>query len=256
VTQERRRAALVTGGSRGIGAATSLALPAHGYDVAFTYRNKQARADRVAAGITALGVRALPAQCDITHPNEMDALYGEIAEWSGALDALILNASGGMERDLVAADSDYPMRINRDAQMMALDGALPLMTDGGVVVFVTSHWAHLYGQVEQIPAYEPVAASKHAGEAALRARISELASRGIRLIVVTADLIEGTITPKLLERTSPGLEQDRRSALGPLPTAQEMGQVIADAAVDHSLPSGQVIVIGAPLASLLTPDSE
>ena len=85
MTQERRRTALVTGGSRGIGAATALALAAHGYDVAFTYRNKQARADHVAAGIAALGVRALPAQCDITHPDEMDALYEQIAEWSGAI---------------------------------------------------------------------------------------------------------------------------------------------------------------------------
>jgi NAD(P)-dependent dehydrogenase (short-subunit alcohol dehydrogenase family) len=241
----------VTGGSRGIGAATALALAAHSYNVAFTYRNKRARADRVAAGINALGVRVLAAQCDITHSDEMDTLYAQIAEWSGTLDALILNASGGMERGLVAADPDYPMRINRDAQMMALDGALPLMSDGGVVVFVTSHWAHLYGQVEQIPAYEPVAESKHAGEVALRARMDELASRGIRLIVVTGDLIEGTITPKLLERTAPGLEQDRRSALGPLPTAQEMGQVIAGAAVDTSLQSGHIIVIGAPLESLL-----
>ena len=256
MTLERRRTALVTGGSRGIGAATALRLAAHGYDVAFTYRNKRARADRVAAGINRLGVRALPAQCDITHSDEMAALYAQIAQWSGALDALILNASGGMERDLVAADPDYPTRINRDAQMLALDGALPLITTGGVVVFVTSHWAHLYGQVEQIPAYEPVAESKHAGEVALRARMDELASREIRLIVVTGDLIEGTITPKLLERTSPGLEKDRRSALGPLPTAQEMGQVIADAVVDASLPSGHVIVIGAPLESLLTPASE
>ena len=126
MTLERRRTALVTGGSRGIGAATVLALAAHGYDVAFTYRNKQARADRVGAGIAELGVRALPSQCDITHSDEMDALYAQIAEWSGALDVLILNASGGMERDLVAADPDYPMRINRDAQMIALDGALPL----------------------------------------------------------------------------------------------------------------------------------
>ena len=256
MTLERRRAALVTGGSRGIGAATALALAAHGYDVAFTYRNKQARADRVAAGIAARGVRALPSQCDITHPDEMGALYAQIAEWSGALDALILNASGGMERELVAADPDYPMRINRDAQIAALDGAAPLMANGGVVVFVTSHWAHLYGQIEQIPAYEPVAESKHAGEVALRARLDELAARGIRLIVVTGDLIEGTITPKLLERTSPGLEQDRRATLGPLPTAEEMGQVIADAAVDASLPSGNVIVIGAPLDSLLAPASE
>jgi NAD(P)-dependent dehydrogenase (short-subunit alcohol dehydrogenase family) len=190
VTQKRRLAALVTGGSRGIGAATALALGAHGYDVAFTFRNKQARADRVAAGIAALGVRVLPAQCDMTQPDEMASLYARIAEWSGRLDALALNASGGMERDLVAADPDYPMRINRDAQLHALDGALPLMTRGGVVVFVTSHWAHLYGQVAQIPAYEPVAESKHAGEVALRARMNELVPRGIRLIVVTGDLIE------------------------------------------------------------------
>jgi NAD(P)-dependent dehydrogenase (short-subunit alcohol dehydrogenase family) len=256
VSQESRRAALVTGGSRGIGAATATALAAHGYNVAFTYRNKRTRADRVAAAISALGVSALPVQCDSTHPDEMAALYLRIAQWSATLDALILNASGGMERDLVAADPDYPMRINRDAQITALDGALPLMTTGAAVVFVTSHWAHLYGQVEQIPAYEPVAASKHAGEAALRARMDELTSRGIRLIIVTGDLIEGTITPKLLERTSPGLEQDRRAALGPSPTAEEMGRVIAGAAVNESLPSGHVIVIGAPLESLFTPPSE
>jgi NAD(P)-dependent dehydrogenase (short-subunit alcohol dehydrogenase family) len=256
VTQERRQAALVTGGSRGIGAATARALAAHGYDVAFTYRNKKTRADRVAAGVSALGVRALAVQSDITHSDEMAALYARIAEWSGRLDALILNASGGMERDLLAADPTYPMRINRDAQIMALDAALPLMKEGGVVVFVTSHWAHLYGQVEQIPAYEPVAESKHAGEVALRVRIDELAARGIRLVVVTGDLIEGTITPKLLERTAPGLEQDRRAALGPLPTAEEMGRMIADAAVDPALPSGHIIVIGAPLDTVLAPVSE
>jgi NAD(P)-dependent dehydrogenase (short-subunit alcohol dehydrogenase family) len=251
VSQENRRTALVTGGSRGIGAATALALAARGYDVAFTYRNKRTRAHRVAAQMITSGVRALPVQCDITHADEMATLYARLATWSGALDALILNASGGMERDLVAADPDYPMRINRDAQLTAVDGALSLLTAGGVVVFVTSHWAHLYGRVEQIPAYEPVAASKHAGEVALRERMDDLAARGIRMLVVTGDLIEGTITPKLLERTSPGLEQDRRAALGPLPTAEDMGQVIADAAVDSSLPSGHVIVIGAPLESLV-----
>jgi hypothetical protein len=39
---------------------------------------------------------------------------------------------------------------------------------GGVIVFVTSHWAHLYGQMEQLPAYKPIAESKYAGEQALR----------------------------------------------------------------------------------------
>ena len=117
MAQERRRTALVTGGSRGIGAATALALAAHGYDVAFTYRNKQARADRVAAGIAALGVRALPAQCDITHPDEMDALYGaapdELAE-----EAALYRAGAAAISFAIAVgrrrDSDEKPRPSRD----------------------------------------------------------------------------------------------------------------------------------------------
>jgi hypothetical protein len=155
-----------------------------------------------------------------------------------------------MERDLVAANPDYPLRINHDAQLWMLDATLPLMRAGATVVFVTSHWAHLYGQVEQIPTYEPVAASKHAGEVSLRARLGELPDAGLRLLVVTGDVIEGTITPRLLERAAPGLTAQRRVTTGPLPTAEEMGRAIAEAACDPTLPSGHTVVIGAPLDTL------
>jgi hypothetical protein len=47
------------------------------------------------------------------------------------------------------------MHINHDAQLALLDGALPLMPRGATVIFVTSHWAHRYGEVEQFPAYAP-----------------------------------------------------------------------------------------------------
>src|SRR5438067_4755187 len=97
------------------------------------------------------------------------------------------------------------MRINRDAQGATLEALLPLLARPAVVVFVTSHWAHLYGEVPQLPDYEPVARSKRAGEDLLRARIGVLADRGIRLLVVTGDLVEGTITARLLERRSRGL---------------------------------------------------
>lgn len=242
--------ALVTGGSRGIGAATTLDLAKRGYDVVITYRNKATRADEVLKQATQQGVRVVAVGCDITRQDEREQLYTTIAEWSGRLDALILNASGGLERDLLVADPDYPMHINHDAQVALLDGALPLMRAGSVVVFVTSHWAHLYGQIEQIPAYTPVAASKYAGEQALRARQQELSARGIRLIVVTGDLIADTITPKLLERSAPGLAEQRRDAIGSLPTATSMGEAIAAAACDESLPSGHTVVIGGSLASL------
>ena len=244
------RVALITGGSRGIGAATALALADRGFDVAITYRNKAARAGDVVAEVERRGGRALAVGCDITEPADVDRLFATLGAWRGHLAALVLNASGGLERDLVAADPRYPLRINRDAQLAVLDGALPLLGDGGAVVFVTSHWAHLYGQVPQLPGYAPVAESKHAGELALRARRGVLAERGVRLVVVTGDLIEGTITPKLLERAAPGLGDHRRDQVGPLPTAAEMGEAIARAATDPALPSGHTVVVGGSLASV------
>jgi NAD(P)-dependent dehydrogenase (short-subunit alcohol dehydrogenase family) len=244
------KTALITGGSRGIGAATALALAEREYDIAITYRNKAARAQEVVDKATQRGVRALAVGCDITRQADLDHLFATLKTWRERLDLLVLNASGGLEREMLAVDPQYPMHINRDAQLALLDGALALMHNGGVVVFVTSHWAHLHGQVEHIPAYAPIAESKHAGEQALRARQQELLDKGIRLIVVTGDLVEGTITPKLLERASPGLAEYRRSSIGPLPTAVEMGAAIA-AATDATLPTGHTVVVGGSLESLL-----
>ncbi|GCF06576.1 SDR family oxidoreductase [Dictyobacter arantiisoli] len=246
------KTALITGGSRGIGAATVLAMAERGYDVSFTYRNKVARANEVVSQATQRGVQALAIGCDITHADERTQLFAQLQGWHTQLDVLILNASGGLEKDALALDPEYPLHINRDAQVALVDLALPLMQQGGVIVFITSHWAHLYGHdIQQIPAYEPVAASKYAGEQALRARQQEFAARNIRLVVVTGDLIDGTITPKLLERAAPGLSANRSSLVGALPTATDMGEAIAVAATDSSLPDGHTIVIGGSLESLL-----
>lgn len=250
MTSSERLVALVTGGSRGIGAATALHLAERGYDVLITYRNKAARAEEVVAAAMKYGVRALAVQGDITLQSDLERLFSTLKDWGGGLRLLILNASGGLERDLLAANPNYPMLINRDAQIALLEQALPLMPEGSSVVFVTSHWAHLYGQVEQLPNYEPIAETKYAGEQALRERQATLAGRGIRLLVVTGDLIEGTITPKLLERKAPGLAADRRGQIGKLPTADQMGKAIAAAATDPTLPSGHTVVIGGTLESL------
>lgn len=246
-----QRVALVTGGSRGIGAATAVALAERGYDVLISYRNKAARAEEVVRRINATGRHGKALASDITMPGEPARLARAAAELGhGTLDVLVLNASGGMERDLVAADQNYPLRINHDAQIALVEAAVPIMPAGSTIVFVTSHWAHLYGRVEQIPSYEAVASSKYAGEHALRARMDDLAAVGIRLLVVTGDLIEGTITPKLLERVTPGLAGSRRTVTGALPTADEMGRVIAQAATDPTLASGHTVVIGGTLESL------
>ncbi len=249
MTTERISTALITGGSRGIGAATALALAARDFDSIITYRNKAARAEGVVAEIVAQGRRGLALAADMTRADDVAALFARAATWADGLDLLILNASGGLERDLLAEAPDYPIRLNRDAQLATVDAALPLLRQGATIVFITSHWAHRYGQVTQLPAYEAVAASKHAGEVALRARQEEFAARGIRLLVVTGDLIEGTITPKLLARAAAaqGLAADTPQGL---PTATEMGTAIAVAALERALPSGHTTIVGRALDTL------
>jgi NAD(P)-dependent dehydrogenase (short-subunit alcohol dehydrogenase family) len=248
---QEKLVALVTGGSRGVGAETALALAGHGYDVALTYRTKAARAEGVAAAIIQQGKDALALCCDMTQADNVTQLFQRVGQWRTHLDILVLNASGGMERDLVAADPDYPMHVNRDAQLALVNAALPLLRPGGVIVFVTSHWAHLYGKMPQLPVYGPVAESKHAGEQALRALQPDLDARGLRLLVVTADLIEGTITPKLLERSAPGLMDWRRSTQGALLTTSDMGRAIVQAALNPTLASGATVVVGGSLESML-----
>lgn len=233
--------ALVTGASRGIGAAVAGLLAERGADVVINYRNKQARAETVAAAVRASGRQAHLAQADLTSAADLGRLAAA-ARQAGPLDLVILNASGGLEKDQA---EDYALRLNRDAQVETLARLLPEMRDGATVVFVTSHWAHFYGRKPVYPGYEVVAASKRAGEDALRERMPELAARGIRLLVVSGDAIDGTITPRLLERSQPGLLAARRSQVGALPTVAEFAAAIVDSISDPALASGDVVFVGA-----------
>lgn len=234
--------ALVTGGSRGVGAATVDLLARAGADVVVNYRNKATRAEAVAKGARARGVTSLAVQADITSESDRRALLASLDR----LDVLVLNASGGMEKELVGANPEYPMAVNHDAPLRLVRLARPLMRPGSVVVHVTSHLAHFYGRVEQIPEYEPVARSKHAGEAALVALAPDLARDGIRLAIVSGDLIEDTIVPRLMDRARPGLIDSRRAQAGSLPTTRDMAEAIVRAAEDASLPTGHVLYVGDP----------
>jgi hypothetical protein len=128
--------------------------------------------------------------------------------------------------------ADYAMTLNRDAQLNVLTNAVPLLAPGSRVVFVTSHQAHFIHTTETMPEYVPVALSKRAGEDALRALIPQLDEKGIDFVVVSGDMIEGTITATLLERANPGAISSRKESAGRLYNVGEFAAEVALAAVE------------------------
>jgi 3-oxoacyl-[acyl-carrier protein] reductase len=223
------RIALVTGSSRGIGADTVRYLAAAGAAVVVNYRSKAPRAEKVVSEIVASGGRAIAIGADLTDPASVASMFERAVAELGPIDILVLNASGGMETGM---GEDYAMRLNRDAQVNVVEGALAHLAPGARIVFVTSHQAHFIRTTPTMPEYEPVALSKRAGEDALRAKIDELEAAGFELVVVSGDMIEGTITATLLERANPGAIEARKQDAGRLYNVSEFAAEVAAAAVE------------------------
>jgi len=221
--------ALVTGSSRGIGADTITYFAEAGARVVVNYRNKEARALKLVAALEEKGAEAIAVGADLTDPADVERLVDTIKASYGGLDILVLNASGGMESGMA---EDYAMKLNRDAQVEFLSAMLPLLHDGSRIVFVTSHQAHFIKTVETMPEYLPVALSKRAGEDALRDLIPMLDDNGIGFVVVSGDMIEGTITATLLQRANPGAIEARKEAAGRLYNVSEFAAEVALAAVE------------------------
>jgi 3-oxoacyl-[acyl-carrier protein] reductase len=240
MTEGVRRVALITGASRGVGASIATMLADRGFNVVINYHSKRSRAEDVAADVQARGGRALIVQADLTKSEETSAMVSAIGMTFGRLDALVLSASGGLEK---GKPSEYAMDLNLTAQIGLVDATLPLIPRGGRIVFITSHMAHFYAERGMVGPYQPVAASKYAGEQALRARQTEFADRGVALAVVSGDMIEGTITPRLLERMDRGTTNARREQVASLPTVAEFAFAIAEA-VTTAHPSGHTVFVG------------
>ncbi len=234
------KVALVTGSSRGIGADTVRYLAGAGAAVVVNYRSKAPRADKVVAEITEAGGRAIAVGADLTDAESVAAMFARAADELGKVDILVLNASGGMETGL---GEDYAMRLNRDAQLNVVEQALPFLAEGARIVFVTSHQAHFIRTTPTMPEYEPVALSKRAGEDALRAKLPEFEAAGVEFVVVSGDMIEGTITATLLERANPGAIAARREDAGKLYNVAEFAAEVASAAVDP-IPADHTRLVG------------
>jgi len=223
------KVALVTGSSRGIGADTVGFFAQAGAKVVINFRNKESRAFKIANEILSHGGDAIAIGADLTDYDAVQQMFSTAENTFGKIDILVMNASGGMESGM---EPDYAMRLNRDAQLNLLKTALPHLSTHARVVFVTSHQAHFIRNTPTMQNYAPVAYSKRAGEDALREMIPELKARGIGFVVVSGDMIEGTITATLLERTNPGAIESRRQSSGKLYNVSEFAAEIVLAAVE------------------------
>lgn len=232
---------LITGSSRGVGAEAARIAAERGASVAINYRSKAKRAEQVADKVRAAGGTAIIVPADMTDAASVDAMFETVKQELGGLDILVLNASGGLEKD---APENYGMILNRDSQVSTAKKALEYMEPGSVIVFVTSHLAHFHGEKPVPDVYEVVAASKKAGEDELRKLLPEFEKAGVRFVVASGDLIDGTITPKLLDRMRPGIIEGRREEAGWLPTTEDFAASIVLAAGRDDLESGATVYVG------------
>ncbi|MEU5388494.1 SDR family NAD(P)-dependent oxidoreductase [Kitasatospora cineracea] len=178
------RTALVTGGSRGIGAAIALALAAAGADVALSHGGSADRAADVVRRIEALGRRAAAYRADQGDTTQVEELVAAVAADFGRLDILVNNAGvlagAPVDGDADPAALERQYAVNVTGVTAAIRAAAPRLPDGGRVITVGSNLATRPG----LPGLADYAATKAAVTSYSRSAASELAGRGITVNVV------------------------------------------------------------------------
>ena len=135
------RVALVTGGSRGIGAEIVRRLAAEGADVGFTYHTGKDEAQQVAAEVRGLGRRALAVQADLAEPTAAAAVVEAVMGEFGPLDILVNNAGithWGSLAETRVEDFDRLVAVDARAPFLMMQAAADKLADGGRVVNISS----------------------------------------------------------------------------------------------------------------------
>lgn len=192
------RVMLITGASRGIGAATARLAAARGYAVAVNYVEHRDAAEAVAADVRQAGRKAITIQADIGKPDDISRLFQSIDAEFGRLDAFFNNA-GILSRaakfvEIAPARLQQILAVNTTGAFIAAQEAVRRMSTrlggrGGVIVNMSSLAAKLGGAAEATD----YAVSKGAIDTLTVGLAKELASEGIRVNAVRPGLIETDI---------------------------------------------------------------
>jgi NAD(P)-dependent dehydrogenase (short-subunit alcohol dehydrogenase family) len=183
---------VITGGTRGIGAATALRLARDGHDLVLSYATDERAAEATAERVRAHGVRVVTTEADVSDPDQVDALF-DAAAGIGRVTGLVNNAGATLH---IGELADTPVEVVRRVIDVNLTGAVLVarravqdMTGGGSIVNVSSAAATLGSPHE----YVHYAAAKAGVDALTTGLAQEVAARGIRVNGVAPGIVRTEI---------------------------------------------------------------
>ncbi|MCX5193553.1 SDR family oxidoreductase [Streptomyces sp. NBC_00249] len=215
--------ALVTGGSRGIGAATALRLARDGADVAITYVSDAAAAAEVVGKVEALGRRGLAVRADAGDAEQAVSAVEETVRGLGRIDVLVNNAGAGVLgplEGLTLADVDRVLAVNVRGAFLASQAAAGRMGSGGRIITIgTCMTQRVPG-----PGGTLYATSKAALTGLTKALARELGGRGITANLVHPGPVDTDMNPADGPYAGP---QSAMTALGRFGTPEEVAAMVA-----------------------------